>query len=134
MSAAKQRVLATTVHVNGEVYEAGTSVPADVAELISNPKAWADGVEAPAQDEASKSDQGKEKADSAPVEPPRSGPGSGDKAWVTYGEAIGLDVSTGKKADIIAALDAKVAADKANAANSDSSSDAGNGGDQAAQE
>jgi hypothetical protein len=39
---AGKKVLATTVHVDGKVYAAGDSVPADVAKQITNPKAWAD--------------------------------------------------------------------------------------------
>lgn len=34
--------LAKDVHVGGAVYKAGAEVPGDVAELITNPKAWAD--------------------------------------------------------------------------------------------
>ena len=36
----KKRQLATTVHVNGQVYGPGDDVPADVAEQITNEKAW----------------------------------------------------------------------------------------------
>lgn len=34
--------LAKNVHVGGEVYRAGREVPDEVAEKITNPKAWAD--------------------------------------------------------------------------------------------
>lgn len=95
--------LATDVHVqrDGEpvLLPAGSKLPDWAKELVTNPKALTNG--APAED------AGDGASSDAPLEPPRTGTGSGDKAWVAYGEAIGLDVSTGKKADIIAALDAR---------------------------
>lgn len=40
MTAREVRVLRTHVWVDGKVYEGGTVPPADVAERITNPKAW----------------------------------------------------------------------------------------------
>jgi hypothetical protein len=40
--AKNSKVLATDVHIDGKVYAAGTTPPADVAERISNPKSWRD--------------------------------------------------------------------------------------------
>lgn len=97
-------VLRTDVHVNLPdhsvvVLKKGSVVPAELEPQVTNPKAYVSGAVTEAKAKAPSTD--------APVEPPREGKGSGDKAWVAYGEAIGLDVSTGKKADIIAALDAR---------------------------
>jgi hypothetical protein len=36
------RKLATTVHVGGQVFEAGSTPPKEFADLITNPKAWGD--------------------------------------------------------------------------------------------
>ena len=44
-----KRELVATVHVNGKVYAPGDDIPADVADQITNPKAWG---EAPAEDKA----------------------------------------------------------------------------------
>ena len=39
-AAGKARELVTTVYVDGVAYGPGDDVPADVAERITNPKAW----------------------------------------------------------------------------------------------
>lgn len=47
----KGRKLASHVHIDGQVYGPGSDVPAEVAERITNPKAWLES-EAVAADEA----------------------------------------------------------------------------------
>lgn len=94
--------LAVNVHAQKEgetrYFEAGSTPPAEWAKVITNPKAW--GGDAPEVEETPATP-------AEPQEPPRSGSGSGDKAWVAFGESVGLDTSSGKKADIIAQWDAR---------------------------
>lgn len=89
------------VHVDGVVYAPGDDVPAHHAKLITNPKAWGDG-EAPEGESLAPAP-----APAGPVAPPRAGKGSGMDAWVTYAEALGLEVDeSATRDDIIAAVDA----------------------------
>lgn len=84
------RKLAATVHVDGTVYLAGATVPADVAEQITNPKAWGPEVATAADDAQTPSEPStpaskpkgsrKGKAESKPSEPvaPAAAPADGD--------------------------------------------------------
>lgn len=128
------RVLASTVHVDGEIYAAGTEVPAAVAALITNPKAWGETPAESTSSEAEKSaDSGtggksakksggkKDKApaassasaaDEGGLKPPSKVSGSAI-AWRDYAIAaaaaggLNIDVPEGtKRGEIIAALDA----------------------------
>jgi hypothetical protein len=103
------RVLAADVWVQRDekptLLAAGSALPSWAKGLVTHPRAF---VEGPADD----SEERAEKKSDAPVAPPREGRGSGDKQWATYAKAIGLEVSSGKKADIIAALDARNAQGK----------------------
>ena len=45
---ASKRVLASNVYVDGVLYPAGEDVPAEVADKVTNPKAWG---ESPASDD-----------------------------------------------------------------------------------
>ncbi|MEF2979099.1 hypothetical protein [Subtercola sp. YIM 133946] len=119
-----ERTLAAAVHLDGMVYPAGTSVPAEVAERITNPKAWGD---EPTRAESSVKTAGKapkskgsgkkaepKAAPAAPagapdasdtasgetdlVAPPRVGAGSGTDAWRSY--ALAAVAKAGLNIDI----------------------------------
>lgn len=88
--------LAGFVHVHGpngsRVFGPDDEVPADVAKLVTNPKAWAV-VPEPEQGPTGEA-------------PPRSGPGSGVEAWKAYAAAVGVNVAEGaSRDDVIAAVD-----------------------------
>ena len=131
---AEERTLAATVHVNGVVYPAGASVPAEVADQITNPKAWGEepAKSEPKGDDSGKSEpkpksKGKAKAEpkqetpAAPesthggdelVAPPRVGAGSSAEAWRTYALAavekagLNIEIPEGtKRDDIVEALE-----------------------------
>lgn len=95
------RKLATYVHVDGQVFGPDDNVPADVAEKITNPKAWAEApADAPADDGGT--------ATTVSV-PPRSGKGSGVDAWTAYAATLDppVDVAEGtSRDDVIAAIEA----------------------------
>lgn len=125
MGAAK-KVLASTVHVDGTAYEAGTTPSAKVAELITNPKAWkGEATEptpatqaAPPAAPASPADppaaSSEPAATAAPVgepgsgdgleAPPTTGKGSGKGPWAAYAAALGIDVPADADAAAIQAL------------------------------
>ncbi|MEO5920616.1 MAG: hypothetical protein ABIQ01_05675 [Pseudolysinimonas sp.] len=99
------KTLATTVHVTDEagkthVLEPGKSVPADLAKLITNPKAWSGDAPAPEESESSGSGSG----DSGTLsKPPVAGAGSSGDDWKAYAVQEGISVPDGaKKADIVA--------------------------------
>ncbi len=95
MSAGK---LATFVHVNGSVYGPDDDVPADVAALISNPKAWAE-QPAGAQQKAG--------AGSESEIPPKGGAGSGAEHWRAYAAKVDVEIADdASREDVIAALEA----------------------------
>ena len=73
------RSLNTNVFVNGNWYGPGQVPPAEVAELITNPKVW-DGDEP--ESKGSTSDEVKQ--------PPRKGPGSGGAAWIEFAKSKGV--------------------------------------------
>lgn len=88
------RSLNTNVFVNGNWYGPGQVPPAEVAELITNPKVW-DG-----------DDPSGEQATPGEVkQPPRKGPGSGGPAWVDFAKSKGVDEKFDSKDDLIAALE-----------------------------
>jgi hypothetical protein len=102
MAGAEKYKVATAVHVNGLVFEAGDSVPAEIAKQITNPKVWGGKVPSFAKGKDAESEAAEKQA---PQAPPESGRGSGDKAWVKYGEALGLTVpADAKKADVQALI------------------------------
>jgi hypothetical protein len=129
---AGERKLAATVHVDGTVYPAGASVPAEVAQLITNRKAWgefeteADSTSAPESKPKSSSKppkaSSKPKEPAAPaapestgddelVPPPIAGAGSGTQAWLDYAVAAtakaGLNIEFPddvRREDIVSAL------------------------------
>lgn len=80
------RKLAVNVTVGDTTYEAGTTPPAEVAEQITNPKAWgkvATATTTPAG-----------KVDPGPVaEPPRNGKGSGREPWAEFAKSKGVEVA-----------------------------------------
>lgn len=83
--------LARNTTVAGRTYLAGSVPPDDVADLITNPKAW-------------EAEAGSSNADGPP---PQSGKGSGVEAWRNY--AADNEVVVGEDAtreEIIAELDA----------------------------
>jgi hypothetical protein len=93
------------VHVAGSVYGPGDEVPAEVARLITNPKAWEGGVP-PVFDDETGGDGQSGDASVEVAEPPRSGAGSGRPAWAEYAASLGLEVpADASRDDIIAAVD-----------------------------
>jgi hypothetical protein len=76
----------------GPDYGNADDVPAKVARLIPNPKAWEDG-ELPTFD-----------AEDEGGEPPRAGKGSGTETWRAYAVSLGIDVPADKNRDEIVAL------------------------------
>lgn len=108
------RRLRSFVHVpvglDWVVYGPGDEVPADHAELITNPKAWQDNGERPVASEPESplptSDDDKPQADGSADPPRRSGPGSGRDDWAAYAARHGIHVDDDERRDdIIAALD-----------------------------
>jgi len=116
------RRLRTRVHlVDGQgksfVFGPGSSVPEWAAAKITNPKAWADDGAEPDAGRSPAStttpDTGGQAPDTGrggktPVEPPRSGKGSGVEAWREYAGKLGWFESIPAEAgrdDIIAAVD-----------------------------
>ncbi|MEU0940494.1 hypothetical protein [Embleya sp. NPDC005971] len=95
------------VHVdNGDgksqVFSPGDPMPEWAEAHVKNPKVWSDDGHSPATQAppAGESEEG-------PVEPPRSGPGSGKSAWAEYASARGVTVANdASREDIIAAVDA----------------------------
>ncbi|MGW1998147.1 hypothetical protein [Embleya sp. NPDC001921] len=93
------------VHVdNGDgksqVFSPGDPMPEWAEEHVKNPKVWSDDGKSPAVQAAGPAGDG-------PVEPPRSGPGSGKSAWAEYASARGVTVADdASREDIIAAVDA----------------------------
>lgn len=91
------RSLNTNVFVNGTWYAPGQVPPAEVAELISNPKVW-DGVEPEAESAA----------DTVEVKQPnRKGPGSGGTAWKDFAASKGVTEDFDSKEALIAHLEDK---------------------------
>lgn len=86
------RSLNTNVFVDGNWYGPGQVPPAEVAELITNPKVW-DGDE-PAESTAD-----------AVKQPPRKGPGSGGPAWIEFAKSKGVDEKFDSKEALIAHLE-----------------------------
>lgn len=97
------RTLKTFVHVHDQagithVFGPGDEVPQWAQDAITNPKVWAE-QSAPSSEIAQSSDG------EAPVEPPRSGKGSGPKVWADFAQAHDIEVSDdAKRDDIIASL------------------------------
>lgn len=87
-------------HGNSVTFGPDDAVPSWAATQITNPKAWIDGADAPAEESPAG-------AANDPARPPEKGPGSAREAWVAYAEALGFEIEDGAtKADIIAAVDA----------------------------
>lgn len=109
------RKLKATVHLDGEVYEAGTKVPAEVAARITNPKAWGKDStpSGDAPDPAADTSDDGPKGTDAEVIPPLTGKGSSVDAWRAYANAAalarGLNIEIpedAKRGDIVEALEA----------------------------
>ncbi|MFI7608789.1 hypothetical protein ACIBTV_27265 [Micromonospora sp. NPDC049366] len=96
------------VHVHGGVYGPDDDVPADIARLITNPKAWEGGQAptfAPAPD-PTPAPAGSGDGPARVPAPPRSGRGSGLDAWQTFAKAAGLEFADdATRDDIIAAAE-----------------------------
>jgi hypothetical protein len=89
------RSLNTNVFVGGNWYGPGQVPPAEVAELITNPKVWV-------------GDEGE--VESTPDEvkqPNRKGPGSGGNAWVDFAASKGVTEKFDSKEALIAHLEDK---------------------------
>lgn len=100
------RKLVRNVHIDGNWYRPGDIVPADIAERITNPKAW---DSAPEATRAPKVETGS----SGPVkQPPRKGPGSGGPAWVEHAERLGVTQKFDSKDALISHLEEQGLIDK----------------------
>jgi hypothetical protein len=99
------RKLAVNTTVGGTTYEAGTVPPAEVAEQISNPKAWGDQADDAA---GAAGDEGYDalKVDDLKAEIARRNEGRDEADRIP---------DDGKKADLVAALEADDAAGAAGA-------------------
>lgn len=108
----------------------GTPATLELRERITNPSAWADEEAEPApvpepaddaggqdepgtgqteeggQDEpgTGQTDEGGQSSDETPVEPPRSGKGSGEDAWREFAQALDVTVPEGASRDDIVAF------------------------------
>lgn len=85
--------LISNVNIEGTWYGPGypkNTVTPEIAKSITNPKVWGDATEDDDEDES--------------LEPPRSGTGSGVKAWKAHAERLGLTVPENAKAEEIQAL------------------------------
>jgi hypothetical protein len=93
-----RKALVANVWVDGVLYgPAGKKPDKDVAEQITNPKAWADTADA---------DSGAESGDGSGI-PPKGGAGSGKDAWKAYADSLGVAVDDdATRDDIVAALEA----------------------------
>lgn len=89
------RSLNTNVFVNGNWYRPGQVPPAEVSELITNPKVW-DGDEPATKQPASEPEV---------KQPPRKGPGSGGPAWVEFAKSKGVTEEFDSKESLIGALE-----------------------------
>lgn len=78
------RQLSATVILDGVSYPKGSAPHREVADRITNQRAW---TETPTA-----------------TEPPRSGPGSGVEAWRTYATSRGIDVPEDATRDDIVTL------------------------------
>jgi hypothetical protein len=98
------RKLIANVHIDGNWYRPGEVPPADVAERITNPKAW-DG-DAPAPSDPVKSETQTVK------QPPRKGPGSGGPAWVEFAASKGVTETFDSKDALISEMEKRGLIDK----------------------
>jgi hypothetical protein len=124
MSAATRK-LRTYVHVDGTAYGPGDDLPDEVAERITNPKAWDDydesklsqtarpvgpsSAEMPedlrARVAAEAEARGRVDESTSDQPPPPSGPGSGAPAWRSYAAGRGVTVpDDAKREDVVEAL------------------------------
>ena len=92
------KTLASTVHIDGTVYPAGSEPPADVAKRITNPKAWS-------------ADEGDDTAGEPLTGDYNAAGGTALKAEIarrnaTRPEADAIQAASAKKADLVAALEA----------------------------
>jgi len=102
--------LARNVHIGGVWYRPGDTVPDEVAARLTNPAVWAGGqrpvVAAPAADPDAGGSAPPPTEKSETQAPPRSGRGSGEKAWAQFAHARGVQVPEGAgRDDIIAACE-----------------------------
>jgi len=106
------RQFTANVHVdNGEgrsqVFRPGDAMPAWAEAHVRNPKVWSDDGKSSTEQAPPAGGSGGGSAGGGPVEPPRSGPGSGRVAWTEYAMARSVDVAgDASREDIIAAVDA----------------------------
>lgn len=91
------RSLNTNVFVNGEWYGPGQVPPAEVADLITNPKVW-DGDESSVPAVSPKAEV---------KQPPRKGPGSGGPAWIEFAKSKGVEGDFASKDDLIGELESR---------------------------
>jgi len=96
------RKLVRNVQVDGVWYRPGDTPPADVAERITNPKAWAGDEPAPAL----------ERQEQAVKQPPRKGPGSGGPAWTEFAASKGITKTFDSKEALIRHLEDEGLIDK----------------------
>lgn len=87
------RSLNTNVFVNGTWYGPGQVPPAEVAELITNPKVWDGDESAPVSRETEVK------------QPPRKGPGSGGPVWADFAKSKGVTQSFDSKEALITHLE-----------------------------
>lgn len=76
--------LAATVHIDGTVYKAGTTVDADVAKKITNPKAWG---ESSASEGAKSEPQSEPQSGSDPQSGSADGGTSDDSKYASMSKA-----------------------------------------------
>lgn len=98
--------LKANVWVDGRLYSAGSRPPSAVAKRITNPRAW--GGDPPSRGDQSEvapeSGADGRGAASSVGEPPRGGPGSGEKAWREFLTAQGVNVPEGASREDLHAL------------------------------
>lgn len=106
--------LATAVHLTDEAgvvhsFLPGTNPPKWARDLILNPKAWSDSDDGPTLNDAEPTAAAEEPTDESETSaiPPKSGKGSGVKAWRAYADTVGFETDDDITRDeIIAALEA----------------------------
>lgn len=90
------RSLNTNVFVNGSWYGPGQVPPAEVADLITNPKVWSGEAESTPEPVVTEVKQ-----------PPRKGPGSGGPAWIEFAKSKGVEGNFASKDELIGELESR---------------------------
>lgn len=101
------RKLIANVYVDGVLYgPAGKSPSKDVAERITNPKAWAGKADSASGGDSGSGDGSGSGSGEGSGIPPKGGAGSGRDAWKAYADKLSVAVDDdASRDDIVAAIE-----------------------------